>query len=84
MEHLPQQDVVTGKIYLEVRHFNLCKRMQSDCGLEISKDHWLKLFCAYFISDTGRQTMGENLQWTGTNHGGVNDSLSLTTHRNGV
>lgn len=25
MEHLPQQDVVTGKIYLEVRHFNLCK-----------------------------------------------------------
>lgn len=33
---------------------------------------------------TGRHTMGENLQWTGTNHGGVNDSLSLTTHRNGV
>lgn len=51
MEHLPQQDVVTGKIYLEVRHFNLCKRMYSDCGLEISKDHWLKLFCAYFISE---------------------------------
>lgn len=30
---------------------------------------------------TGRHAMGENLQWTGTNHGGVNDSKSYHTQK---